>query len=511
MRKILNHLLLLALIPFGLQAQTFHTCGTTPLSEGYELQKERLLHNIRQAASGTFSARNTTYIPVKFHIGARNDGSGQLSPQRVLDQLCELNEDFAPLDIQFFLADGTINFINNTTFYTNHSATQNSVMNAQKDPRAMNVYIVENANTGAGGGGEGVVLAYYNVPRDWIVITKTFVRSNDATLTHEVGHFFSLLHTFNGWECGGFNEENVPAPTISSCGQVPTERVNGSNCNNSGDFICDTPPDYNNGIGWNGCSFTLNVLDPLGEPIDPDERNYLSYFLDCPDSEYFFSDQQIAAMEADIASNSRNHLFLDAVPDLVAIDDAPTLLSPIDQEVTEGYNYVELQWEPVAGATRYLLEIDRVSSFSISPVRIITEETSAVVETLEPDRNYFWRVRPFNAHTTCTDNSVNERFRTGEFILNNDTPSEVESFAVAPNPVAGQNELNVYLSTTEAFLGQVELLDLNGRTTPIRRPFEFTIGENRLNLDLSDLPNGIYFLRINGLTGSLTQKVILAR
>ncbi|MEL7249577.1 MAG: zinc-dependent metalloprotease [Bacteroidota bacterium] len=512
MRYFFTIVLLSSLIPLGLQAQHFHTHDgeTTPWIDGYEDQKDRLLQNIRQAAGGTYTARNTIYVPVKFHVGARNDGSGRLSAQRVLDQLCELNEDFLDLDIQFFLADGEINFINNTTFYTNHGSTQNTVMTSQRDPRALNVYIVENANIDGNTGG-GTVLAYYIPSRDWIVITKTYVRKNDTTLAHEVGHYFSLLHTFNGWECEGFNEEDTPAPAVSSCGQVPTERANGSNCNSSGDFLCDTPADYNNGFGWNGCDFTLNVLDPIGEPIDPDERNYMSYFLECPESEYFFSVQQNNVMRADMQTARRGPLFLDPVPDYVEIAGTTANIFPEDESTTDGYNLVDFVWEEVEGATSYLLEIDRVSSFSITPIRIITSSTSAVVETLDPDRTYFWRVRPFNAHAVCTESSEVTRFRTNEDPVSVSTLSQVESFSVAPNPVLGQNELNVYLSTTETFSAQVELLDPNGRTTAINQPFEFTVGENRMNFDLSDLPNGIYFLRIHGPTGTLSQKIILTR
>ncbi len=510
MRYLFTCLLLLGLLPLSVQAQAIHTCGTTPWSEGFELQKDRLLHNLRQAASGTVVARNTTYVPVKFHVGARNDGSGRLSATRVLDQLCELNEDFASLDIQFFLADGSINFINNTTFYENHINTQNSVMTAQRDSRAMNVYIVESANTDNNGGG-GITLAYYNIPRDWIVITKTYVRRNDATLSHEVGHFFSLLHTFNGWECESYNTQGVNAPVTSSCGQVPTERASGSNCATAGDFICDTPADYNNGIGWNGCNFTLNVLDPVGEQINPDERNYLSYFLDCPDEEYFFSDQQISAMQADYNSNRRNYLRLDPVPDYVEITGTSTNISPEQGTTTDAYNYVVFEWEAVAGATSYILEIDRISSFSLDPVRVIVSGTSAEIEDLQADRNYFWRVRPFNAHFACTTSSSITNFRTGEDVVSTSTPNYVESFTVAPNPVQSQSELQVFLNTEQAFTGQLDLLDINGRPTAIRQQQQFAVGQSQFTLNLSDLPNGIYLLRVQSADGVLTQKVILAR
>ena len=514
MRHLFNLFLLVAMLPFATQAQMIHSCGTTPYSEGFELQKDRLRNNLRLAAQGTYSARDISYVPIKFHVGARNDGSGRISHQKVLDQLCELNEDFAPLDIQFFLADGTVNYINNTTFYENHNATQNSVMAAQRDTRAMNVYVVESANIDGGSGG-GVTLAYYSPPRDWIVITRTYIDEDDATLSHEIGHFFSLLHTFNGWECGGYNEEGTPAPTTSSCGgiggNIPTERANGTNCENSGDYICDTPADYNNGIGWSGCNFTLQVQDPLGEIIDPDERNYMSYFLNCPDEEYFFSDQQIEAIQLDLNSSSRNFLRIDPVPEYVAIEGTATLIYPLADDVTDAYNYVNFQWEAVEGATQYLLEIDRVTSFSLFPIRIITSGTSAVVEELNADTRYYYRVRPYNAHYTCADNSATTSFRTGTEVVSTTSPEFVEAFTVAPNPVRAQNELQVYLNTDQAFSGQLELLDINGRATAIREQHQFALGENRISLELSDLPNGIYLLRMHSAEGILTQKIVLAR
>lgn len=509
MRHLFTTLLVLVILPLSISAQQIHSCGTTPFSEGFELQTERLIQNIRRAAEGVITTRNTSYVPIKFHVGARADGSGRLSAQSVLDQLCELNEDFAPIDIQFFLADGTINFINNTNFYENHIITQNNVMSSQRDPRAMNVYIVENANTD--GGDDGVTLAYYNIPRDWIVITKTFVRSNDATLSHEIGHFFSLLHTFNGWECGGYNTEDVPAPATASCGNIATERANGTNCETAGDRLCDTPADFNNGFGWNNCSFTLNVLDPQGNTITPDERNYLGYFLDCPDDEYYFSNQQIEAMEADLASVSRNFLRLDPVPDYVEIDSESTNISPEQSETYEAYNNVEFVWEEVPGATSYVLEIDRISSFSLNPVRLVTSGTSVIVNELDPERLYYWRVRPFNAHFTCTSNSDITSFRTGTGAVSTTTPSFVESFTVAPNPVLAQNELQIQLSTEKAFTGQIDLLDINGRSTNIREQHQFAIGQQRFTIELSDLPNGIYLLRMQTQAGSITQKVVLAR
>ncbi|MGH1437760.1 MAG: zinc-dependent metalloprotease [Lewinella sp.] len=484
-------------------------CGTHPNSEGFDLQTSRLLNNLRAVKDGVPTPRDVSFVPIRFHVGAKNDGSGRISVSKVLDQLCELNEDFAPYDIQFFLAGGNINFINNTTFYENHSATQNSVMAIQKDSRALNVFIVESANTG-NNPGDGVTLAYYNIPRDWIVITKTYIRDNDATLSHEIGHFFSLEHTFNGWECGAYNTENVPAPTSPSCNSPATERANGSNCETSGDYICDTPADYNNGLGWSGCDFTGNVLDPQGNAIDPDERNYMSYFLSCPDDEYFFSDQQNAAVQQDLNSFSRNYLRLDPVPTVPVITETTTLNYPVEGETTDAFNYVNFQWDAVPGATAYFLEIDRTATFSISPIRLIVYGNSKVITELTADRNYYWRVRPFNAMSGCAPTSDLTSFRTGIGETSTETLDFVEAFTVSPNPVFGQSELQIRLSSEEAFNGQIEVLDITGRPTGVQRQYDFTTGDQQLNLNIDRLTSGIYLLQITTNEGRLTQKVVVA-
>lgn len=59
--------------------------------------------------------------------------------------------------------------------------------------------------------------------------------NQNTTLSHEVGHWCGLLHTFaNGWS------------TYNNCEEAQTE----TNCDTQGDYICDTEPT----IPWFGCS-----------------------------------------------------------------------------------------------------------------------------------------------------------------------------------------------------------------------------------------------------------------
>jgi len=85
----------------------------------------------------------------------------------------------------------------------------------------------------------------------------------DGTLTHEMGHMFGLLHTFEG---NGI------------------ELVNGSNCETEGDLICDTPADpFVEGddmslyIGED-CEFISIKLDSNFQYYQPDVGNIMSYY-----------------------------------------------------------------------------------------------------------------------------------------------------------------------------------------------------------------------------------------
>lgn len=89
-------------------------------------------------------------------------------------------------------------------------------------------------------------------------------------LTHELGHFFGLLHTF----------EN---PGI--------ELVNGSNCETAGDGICDTPADpyqqFDPPSNWidDKCRFKSLAKDANGEYYIPQTGNVMSYY-GCPCQEF---------------------------------------------------------------------------------------------------------------------------------------------------------------------------------------------------------------------------------
>ena len=98
----------------------------------------------------------------------------------------------------------------------------------------------------------------YDPPKDYIVIST---ECNIASvLIHEMGHFFGLLH-----------------PHETSRGK---ELVDGSNCESSGDLICDTEASPNLlELVSSNCEYTGVARDSIGAHYLPSVANYMSYSL----------------------------------------------------------------------------------------------------------------------------------------------------------------------------------------------------------------------------------------
>ncbi|MEM9991526.1 MAG: hypothetical protein AAF738_07155, partial [Bacteroidota bacterium] len=453
MNKLLSSFLLVCLNSM-LLAQHFDI----PVQEMASLER-RLKRNKQLAQESVFPRWNIQYVPITFHLTAKDDGTQRVSERAILDQLCSLNEDFAPLNIQFYIH--RLHYINSSVLFDNHRQGQTQMEN-ERDRFSIDVFIFENANTDSGIE-EGITFGYYSPSRDWVVMRKDQISGRSVVLTHELGHFFSLLHPYNGWDNEPWEEavHGNPAPRLSPRG-IRTEQQNGGNCDNAGDFLCDTPPDYFFAFGWRNCTYNGGAQDPNGELVDPDESLFMANFLQgCSRSDYNFSPQQQSMMQTDLQTDQRAYLRTGFQPtDLAAT--STTAITPSSGVNIPTHNLVSFNWTPISGATQYLVEIDRLPTFALQATSIVTDKNFLEVNTLLPNTRYYWRVRPFNAQSTCTSFTLPSAFTTGNMVADLDG-GLLEDWAIFPNPSRVANALQIELTTNRSFEAKLQLFDSLGR------------------------------------------------
>lgn len=480
----------------GFSQQIIGTCGTN--SQDNLVIKNRMLAN-REAWGSKLLQRGgaPNYVPVTYWLVSKNDGTGSITIKNVIDNLCALNKIYDPGNIVFYLK-AVIPFAN-TYVYDDPSSTLGEAYINQKmqsNKNAVNIFAANTARASDPG-----VLAFYTPQGDYVVTNKNYVNSNASTLAHEIGHYFSMPHTFIGWgEASLYNELTMncikPTPTMVENGILveyvdrdkPGTVANKKHCEQAADGFCDTPADYNLGYGFSGpgCSYSGCAKDPDGVKLDPDETNLMGYFLNCQKQ---FSEQQRAAILKDYLSPGRDYLKKPYTPK-PDITDVVNYLSPTVSIPPKGYDTVQFDWADVPNADSYIFEIAENIGFNINGKLFVLNHSDTTLTGLKKSKNYYWRVTPFNQNSFCVVP------KTTNFI----TPSwTVASENIEINGLDSYIYLNAegdyHLKLTSNSNQELYFHILNAAGAVIQNiPVQINIGASQFQLP--KLSSGIYFYRL---------------
>jgi hypothetical protein len=491
MTKLILHLFLAVSLLSSLQAQESkptNFCGTAPGKTAWLEQYQR---NKNLFPERSFQ---TIYMPMTVTILANDDGSVGYSINNILDEICQLNEDFKPVGIYFYL-DSPIRTINNTLWNNHKKYEEGDGIFNNNVAKTINTYYGSDAAGNCG----------YTLPGTGIVLAKGCMGAASHTWAHEMGHELSLPHTFSGWEGIVYS---AGKPTPDSIEGFPVELVDRSNCSTAGDGFCDTPADYLsdrwtcNNVGKSA----FELKDPLGKTFRSDGTFFMSYSNEACMSR--FSNEQMDAMRANCLSEKLE--MVNTTLDIKTITETTKLLSPDNNAQNVKAEDVVLQWTKVKDASHYFYEAARNKSFGYIIKRGFTSDTFAVLPTLLQGKECFWRVRPFNLKNTCkVGNSIAYNvFRTENSTSNVLDINDLGAISVFPNPIGKDEVLMIKINAVHDGMIMLSLNDLNGRLIA-QQNNTLIDGENIIEFATQNLAAGMYLLSIEAPEGRVQRKVVV--
>ncbi len=301
------------------QAHAQHKCGTDIYYDNLVEKHPEIIKSQHQfegevtdykKIKSSVNKRATKYtIPVVFHV-IHTNGPENISREQILDQIRVLNEDFSytnanksslrsqfvnrvgSADIQFELASIDPNgncFDGINRIYSTEGVDMSMNDEPVKDlaywnyKKYLNIWVVTNIVDGSG---TGTVLGYAVFPwtagfnKDGIVIRHDRVGTigtaansdGGRTLTHELGHWLGLYHTFQGGCSSG--DGCADTPPVNGTFTNANCPANGNSCTNDSPDDLDMWENYMDYSDGNCmAAFTFDQIDRMHTSLTSNPRN----------------------------------------------------------------------------------------------------------------------------------------------------------------------------------------------------------------------------------------------
>lgn len=228
-------------------------------------------------------------VPVKFWVYRADDGSGGISELELKDYMKNLNH-FQMLNntgFRYYIREiEAFHKTNKLKLGYYLEAPWQTIIHHAKG--CVNVYVSDSIKKNHRG-------AAYTVRGTYNIATKSVLIQRNTTttgLSHEIGHYFGLLHPHRNYNKGKSKQESV-----SRTRAYKNSARKGLNCERNGDGLADTPAEPKlSYLVANDCHFTGYALtDNWGDHYQSATNNIMSYptHYQCRD---YFTEGQKAVM-----------------------------------------------------------------------------------------------------------------------------------------------------------------------------------------------------------------------
>lgn len=355
MQKIkLSLLVLLALFSLSANAQENKHCGSTEATKNMLLEHPELKTQIDNMNNYLNSLDMTSFektrsgeiiIPLVFHI-IHNNGPENISDAQVYDAVQRINDDynnlnadlantiplFVPLvancGYHFKLATkdpegNCTNGIERIWSYKTYNANDQSKINSWNPARYLNIWVVNTIGLDGAAAYAYLPATANYIPYydgilclfDYAGATGQSQSSHQHTLSHEIGHYLNLQHTWGS--------SNDPTVACGDDGVGDTPETKGYNiCNNLNGSFCNTGiiENVQNFMEYSYCStmFTLGQKQRMGITLNSivAQRKYLYDDIglaftgcllprpDCPPHAEFKANRQFTCVGSAVSLNA---------------------------------------------------------------------------------------------------------------------------------------------------------------------------------------------------------------
>lgn len=486
MHKFILILVIFAIaLPLNIQAQEF--CGTAPYKS-----KELIDFQTRDESWVDHRSGDMLYLEIIVHLVGETNGTGHVSKDIVYDRICETNEIYADLNVQFYISG--FRYLNNSSYFRHNNMSGSRMMSNNNVSGVINMYFVDDPAGACG---------YYSPAEDAVAIGNKCIAPGSITVPHELGHYLSLPHTFYGWEGTTYDPNNSTPKRVNN---RETELVDRSNCTRAGDGFCDTPPDYLSdrwACGIDSMS-TFVLKDHNDEKFKVDGSNIMGYSLSGCGAR--FSQEQSDAMRYNILSTRHANV---EKPNLVEISEDWIVSgnSPeMDAEVF--YGDVTFSWDPIEGAEGYILEYTFLDKFNTRATKVyVTEPTHQTFDMSPNWKNIQWRVKPYGLFSVCIDDFGDTFKFTLKKTTATSTPLNNGDIKVYPNPANSKN--SVTISSEKGFTGNLKALVYNSTGELIIEDSFENYNNSKINLNIQQLSTGLHFIKLITPDGYSTHKLMV--
>lgn len=525
----------------GTTLQAQRDCGSVEYLQQQILENPSLIqqmdrieqHTRRYEESGGHQ-RVVVTIPVVVNVVYRGEQEN-ISDAQILTQIAVLNQDFrrtntdadgiwsqaADTEIQFCLA--TVDPSGNPTtgirrrsttvgsFSSNNNVKFNSTggIDAWPAGQYLNIWVCNLSGgllgyaqfPGGNAATDGIVCdyAYFGT-----IGTATQPFHLGRTATHEVGHWLNLRHIWGDGGCGVDDlVEDTPLAGAPNTTGTPCTFPGPNTCNTGAG---DLPDMFQNYMDYSddACMnlFTAGQKARMQAVLAPGGfRNSLLTSPGCGgdtggggDPDPTCDDEIQNGLETGVDCGGP-----DCPPCVVLDCGEPTGLKSTPAFRNKG---AKLQWNPVADALNYTAEIRQIAPSAGPTTSFITNNTFWNINGLTQGNTYEWKVRANCGGANSSD------FVTATFVAGQSGRSgaPVGAMELYPNPVNDLLQVQIHTSSAPDQIGTqaapaVQWLIVTGVGGGTLKKIRVTEDQEAAEIDVKDLPAGLYFLRLTDAGG----------